>query len=161
MAAAKYIVDLTPEEREQLLALIGRGKASARQTTRAHILLHAHERLSDEQIAHALHIGSATVGRVRQRFVEEGLESALRERPRPGKRPKLTDKQEAHLIAVTCSQAPHGHERWSLRLLADKIVELGLVDAISHETVRQTLKKTNSSRGRNKLGAFPPSAPPS
>lgn len=161
MAAAKYIVDLTPEEREQLLALVSRGKPSARQVTRARILLHAQQRLSDEQVASALQIGSATVGRVRQRFVEEGLESALRERPRRGQRAKLSGKQEAHLVALTCSNAPPGHQRWSLRLLADKVVELGIVEAISHETVRQTLKKTNSSRGKSKLGACPASVPPS
>jgi transposase len=84
---------------------------------------------------------------VRQRFVEEGLESALNERPRPGQRRKLDGKQEAHLVAVACSQAPAGHARWTLQLLADKVVELEFADSISPETVRQVLKKTNSSRG--------------
>jgi putative transposase len=152
MPAAKYVVDLTPEEREHLLQLMRRGKPAARTVTRARILLKAAEGLTDEQIAAALHVGSATVGRVRQRFVEEGLESALHERPRPGQRRKLTGKQEAHVIALACSQAPEGRERWTLRLLADTVVERGWVPALSYETVRQTLKKTHSSPGRSKHG---------
>lgn len=154
MPAAKYIVDLTTDEREQLLQLIGRGKQPARKLTRARILLKADERLTDEQIAEVLHAGSATVGRVRQRFVLEGLERALNERPRPGQRPRLNGKQEAHLIAVACSDAPHGRNRWTLRLLANKAVELGLAESISHETVRKVLKKTNSNRGRKSSGAY-------
>ena len=154
MPIIKYVVDLTTEEREQLLQLIARGKPAARQVTRARLLLKAHERLSDEQIASALHVGSATVGRVRQRFVEEGLESALRERARRGATAKLDGKQEAHLIAVACSQAPEGRQRWSLRLLADKAVELGLTQSLSHETVRQVLKKTTLSRGSASSGVF-------
>ena len=94
----------------------------------------------------------ATVERVRQRFVEAGLESALHERPRPGAAPKLTGQEEAHLIAVACSQPPLGRARWSLRLLADKAVELGLCDSLSHEAVRQTLKKTSSSPGKSSNG---------
>lgn len=152
MPAAKYIVDLTQDEREQLLQLLGKGKHSARKLTRARILLKADEGLTDEQIATALHVGSATVGRTRQRFVEEGLDLALKERPRPGQHRKLDGKQEAHLIAVACSQAPEGHTRWTLRLLAAKVVELGLADSIAPETVRQILKKTNSSPGRKPSG---------
>ena len=91
--------------------------------------------------------------RVRQRFVEEGLQSALSERPRRGSAPKLSGTEEAHLIAVACSQAPEGRARWSLRLLADKAVELQLCDSLSHETVRHILKKTNSSRGNSSSGA--------
>jgi len=149
MPAPKYIVNLTPDERDQLLQLIRRGKESARKLTRARILLKADEGLlTDEQIASALDVGSATVGRVRQRFVEEGIESALNDRPKPGKSPKLSGKQKAHLIALACSEAPQGHARWTLRLLANKFVELGLVEYICHETVRQVLKKTNLSPGR-------------
>lgn len=147
MPAKKYVVDLTPEERERLLKLIGQGEAKARTLSRARILLKADEGLSDEQIAKVLHSGSATVGRVRQRFVEEGLEAALSERPRRGQRPKLSGRDEAHLIAVACSAAPDGQARWSLRLLADKAVALGLAESLSHETVRRVLKKTTLNRG--------------
>lgn len=154
MPAAKYIVELGSDERAQLLGLLRGGKTSARKIARARILLKADERLTDEQIAEALHVGSATVGRVRQRFVKEGLESALRERPRPGGRCKLTGKQEAHLIATACSRAPEGHSQWTLRLLADKVVELGYAETCSHEAVRQVLKKTKSSRGKSTSGAF-------
>jgi transposase len=148
MPAIKYIVDLTDEEREQLLQLLRKGKSAARKLTRARILLKA-----EEQVAQALHVGSATLGRVRQRFVEEGLESALNERPWPGQRRKLSGKQEAHLIAVACSSPPQGHGRWSLRLLAGKVVELGLANSISPETVRKLLKKQSLSPGRKSNGA--------
>ena len=99
-------------------------------------------------------VGPSTVSRVRQRFVEGGLERALNDRPRPGKQRKLDGKQEAHLVAVACSPAPEGHTRWTLRLLAGKVVELDLADSICRETVRQVLKKTNSSRGRRRNGAY-------
>lgn len=153
MPATKYRVSLTSEQSKQLFEIIRRGKSSARKIARARILLKADERLSDEQIAEALHVGSATVGRTRQRFFEEGLESALNERPRPGAQPKLTGKQVAHLIAVACSKAPQGRARWTLRLLADKVIELGFAETCSHELVRRVLKKTNSSRGKRLSGA--------
>jgi transposase len=154
MPAKIYVVELTPEERDGLLTRIKRGEAKARQLNRARILLKADEGLSDEQIAKALHTSSATVGRVRRRFVEEGLKAALSERPRRGQKPKLSSRDEAHLIAVACSEAPDGRARWTLRLLADKAVELGLVDHISHETVRRVLKKTRLSPGSRSSGAF-------
>ena len=100
-------------------------------------------------------VGPSTVGRVRQRFVEGGLERALNDLPRPGQRRKLDGKQEAHLVAVACSAAPEGHTRWTLRLLADQVVKLELTGSISRETVRQVLKKTNSSRGGRRSGASP------
>ena len=106
-------------------------------------------------VAKALMVGPATVGRVRQRFVEGGLERALNDLPRPGQRRKLDGRQEAHLVAVACSAAPEGHTRWTLRLLADQAVKLELTDSISRETVRQVLKKTNSSRGGRRSGASP------
>jgi transposase len=154
MPAKKYRVSLTESEREQLSNIARRGKSSARKVKRALILCQADEGLSDEQIAEALLVGASTVSRVRQRFVEEGMESALNERPRPGQRRKLDGKQEAHLVAVACSQAPAGHARWTWRLLADKVVELEFADSISPETVRQVLKKTSSNRGRRRSGAF-------
>jgi transposase len=104
--------------------------------------------LSDEAIAEALDVNRSTVERVRTRCVEEGFEAALRPRPSRQLHPrKLDGVQEAHLVTLACSPAPNGRARWSLRLLADKVVELEIVDAISHETVRQTLKKTSSNHG--------------
>jgi transposase len=148
-----YRVKLTPEERAHLLGLLSKGKAAARTLTHARILLKADEgvagpRLSDEAIAEALEVNRSTVERVRIRCVEEGIEAALRPRPSRQLHPrKLDGAQEAHLVALACSPAPNGRNRWSLRLLADQLVELDIVDEISYETVRQTLKKTRSSRG--------------
>jgi transposase len=150
----KYVVTLPDDERAQLLTLTKRGKVSARRLMRAHLLLQAEAGLSDESIAQALHIGTATVERIRKRFVEEGLEAALTERPRPGGRRKLEGKQEAFLIALACSTPPEGRTCWTMQLLADRLIELRVVDAVSDETVRRTLKKTPSSRGRRKPGVF-------
>jgi len=144
---------LTPEERAQLHELLSKGKSAARTLTHARILLKADEgvigpRLSDEAVAEALDVNRSTVERVRMRCVEEGFEAALRPRPSRQLHPrKLDGRQEAQMITLACSPAPAGRARWSLRLLADKLVELEIVDDISHETVRQTLKKTTSSRG--------------
>jgi len=149
----KYIVDLTAEEREQLLQLVRRGKNSSRKVSRARILLKANDGLSDDQIATVLDCGVATVERTRKRFVEAGL-GALDERPRPGARPKLTGKQQARIIAVACSKAPEGRTHWTMRLLADKVVELGFSESFSHESVRRLMKKTRSSPGENSSGAF-------
>jgi transposase len=148
-----YRVRLEPHEREHLEKLLSKGKAAARTLTHARILLKADEgeagpRLSDEAIAHALDVNPSTVERVRIRCVEEGFEAALRPRPSHQLHPrKLDGAQEAHLVALACSPPPTGRARWTLRLLADRVVELEIADAISHETVRQTLKKTNSSPG--------------
>ena len=155
MPAKLYRVNLTREEREHLLGITRRGKSSGRKVKRSLILCKAGEGLTDQQVAEALMVGPATVGRVRQRFVEGGLERALDDLPRPGQRRKLDGKQEAHLVAVACSAAPEGHTRWTLRLLADEAVKLELTDSISRETVRQVLKKTNSSRGGRRSGASP------
>ena len=153
MPKIKYTVDLTEEEREHLLGLTQRGKSSVRKIKRAQMLLKADDGLGDEQIAEAVGTSSSTVHRTRKRFVEEGL-GALTERPRSGQPRKLDGRQEAHLIAVTCSEPPEGHARWTLRLLAGKLVELGFVSSISPETVRQTPKETNSSLGRKPSDAF-------
>ena len=155
MPAKLYRVNLTEDEREHLLGITRRGKSSGRKVKRSLILCKADEGLSDQQVAEALMVGSSTVGRVRQRFVEGGLERALNDLPRPGQRRKLDGKQEAHLVAVACSAAPEGHTRWTLRLLADQAVKLELTDSISRETVRRVLKKTNSSRGGRRSGASP------
>ena len=154
MPTKQYLVNLTQDEREHLLDITRRGKSSARKVKRSLILCKADEGLTDQQVAEAVMVGPSTVSRVRQRFVEGGLERALNDRSRPGKRRKLDGKQEAHLVAVACSSAPEGHTRWTLRLLADQVVKLEFTDSICRETVRQILKKTNSSRGRRRNGAY-------
>jgi transposase len=145
--AKKYVVDLTDEERQDLLALLKKGKVAARKVRRTQILLQADEGESDTAIAAALHVGVATVERIRKRFVEEGLAAALSEHRRPGGQPKLRGKDEAFLIALACSAPPDGRKRWTMQLLADRVVEVGLVEAISDDTVRRTLKKTLSNPG--------------
>ena len=152
MPAKLYRVDLTQSEREQLLDIARKGKTSARKVKRSLILCKVDEGLTDQQVSQALLVGPSTVSRVRRRFVEEGLESALKERPRPGQRRQLDGKQEAHLVAVACSPAPEGRAHWTLRLLANQVVELKLADSISPETVRQMLKKTSLNRGRRRNG---------
>jgi transposase len=148
----KYIVRLTPDERDQLLPMVRGGKAAARALLHARILLKADQdqeaaAWSDEAISEALEVHATTVARVRQRFVEQGLDAALR--PQPTTRQyerKLDGAAEAHLIALACGPAPEGRAQWTLRLLADKLVELEHVGSVSHETVRRTLKKTSCSR---------------
>jgi transposase len=152
MPKKKYLVDLSADEREELRQLVRRGKHSSRKVTRARLLLLASDGSTDEQIVAALSPAFATVERTRQRFVEEGL-GCLNERPRRGQAPKLAGTQQAHLIAIACSTPPEGRARWTLRLLADKVVELGFASSIARETVRQVLKKTNSSPGRKSNGA--------
>jgi transposase len=144
----KFVVRLTAEERGHLEALVAKGQAAARKLTRARILLKADcsslgPAWSDEQISRALDLGAITVHRVRRSFVEGGLDGALVRRPVP-RRPRLLDgEQEAHLIALACGSPPTGRRRWTLRLLADRLVELGHVSHVSHETIRRTLKKTS------------------
>jgi len=143
MPAKKYIVELTAEERESLLVLTRAGEVPARKMKRAQILLKADEHWKDKDIIAALNTGRSTVERTRKRCVEGGLEKALNEDPRPGARCKLDGRAEAHLIALACSEPPDDGNHWALRALADELVELGLVESISHEAVRQYLKKTN------------------
>ena len=137
----RYIVDITDAERTELRRLTRRGVASARKLARARILLLADEGSTDEAIAAALHVHRATVERIRQRFVQGGVERALSEKPRPGGGPKLDAKQEAFLVALACSAPPDGRARWTMQLLADRLVELAVVASVSDETVRRTLKK--------------------
>ena len=145
MAAIKYKVKLTESERSRLNEVSHRGKPSVRTVKRALALLKADEGLRDGEIAGVLLVNAATIARVRKRFVEEGLEDAINDRPRPGRERKLDGKQEAHLVAIACSSPPEGHVNWTLHLLANKVVEMELAGSISLETVRQILKKTNSS----------------
>ena len=141
MPAKKYRVKLEVDEREHLLEMTRKGEIGARQMKRAQILLKADEGWKDADIIKALNTSRSTVERTRKRLVEGGLDKALKEDPRPGQRVKLEGKAEAHLVALACSDAPGGRAHWPLRLLADKLVELGVVESVSHETIRQTLKK--------------------
>ena len=150
----KYIVTLTAEERQALSDLIAAGKAAAKRLAHARILLKADAApggpaWADDRIAEAVEVSVATVERVRQRFVEQGRDAALdrKRRERPARPPKLDGRAEARLIALACSAPPKGRAAWTMQLLADKLVELEVVDTISDETVRVALKKTRSSRG--------------
>ena len=147
MPKKTYIVDLREEERAFLLDLIQKGEHSARKLNRARILLLADEGKSDREIAEALHTGTATVQRTRQRFVEGNLEGALNEKRRPGGRRKLDEKGRAILETLAHSKPPDGRKRWTMQLLADQLVELQVVESISHETVRQEVKKRDCSCG--------------
>ena len=146
-----HSVELTAPDRQWLLEFIGRGKAPAREQTRARALLKADEgpegpAWSDDRIAEALELSSGGVAGIRRRFSERGVEGTVkRKMPDREYETKLDGEQEAKLIQLACSEAPEGRSQWSLRLLADEMVELGVVDTLSHETVRQTLKKTDSS----------------
>jgi transposase len=143
MPSIKYRVRLSEEEVEQLEGLLRRGKSAARQQTRARILLKVAAGCKDAEIMNALAVSADMVGNTRRRCVEEGGEAALYDRPRPGAAAKLADKQCAHVIAVACTPAPTGHDHWTLRLLADKVVQLGYAESFSHETVRRLFKKTH------------------
>ncbi len=160
MPKIKYRFALTQEEREELEAIVAKGKHNSQKVLNALILLNCDEnapkprKLRDQDIADVLQISAMKVHRVKQRFVDEGLQSALN--GHKGKRiyeKKADGEFEAHLVALSCSKPPPGHLRWSLRLLADTVVELEYVDSISYETVRRVLKKTNSSPGRRSGGS--------
>jgi len=142
MPRKKYLINLNDEERQSLKDLTCKGEIKARKFKRAMVLLKADEGFTDPQIMASLNVSRPCVERLRKRFVEGGLERGLNEDPRPGQKRKLDGRAEAQLIATACSTAPEGHEHWTMRLLAGKLVELGIVESISHETVRLTLKKT-------------------
>jgi transposase len=150
---------LSSEDRSQLQQIISSGTAPARVQTRARILLltdHSqNQHRTNEQIAAALLCAPATVFNVCRRYRQEGLQTALSEKPRPGNPRKLDGAAEAQLLLLACSDAPEGHARWTLRLLADRMVALGVVDSLGHVTVGETLKKTKSSPGASKPGASP------
>lgn len=153
MPAKKYKVSLTADERQELGALVSKGKAAARTITRARILLLADESeagasWSDDRIVEALGIGRRTVERIREKCVESGLEVALNHKrtPRPASK-RLDGEAEARLVQLACSETPDGREHWTMQMLADKLIELAIVETISDETVRTTLKKTNLNPG--------------
>jgi transposase len=152
-----YIVHLTDDERQELFQLTRKGKAAAYKIKHAHILLQVDANgpnESDEHVANALHCHSNTVRNVRQRFVEQGLEAAVvRKKQTKLSRQRLLDgAQQARLIALRCGPPPKGYAKWTLKLLADKLVELNVVETISYETVRRTIKKTSSSRTYKSVG---------
>lgn len=151
----KYIVELTPEERDRLEALTRKGSTSARRMKRALVLLAAGEGDKDEEVAAKARVHRVTVEDIRKRFVLEGLDAALSEHPRPGKARMLDGRQEAFVIALACSDPPAGRVSWTMQLLADRLVELKVVESISDETVRRTLKRGASSRGSASSGALP------
>jgi hypothetical protein len=151
MGKILYKVTLTKEERESLVLLTKKGKQSSRKIVHSFILLNAdegayreHPKRTNKEISDFLQVGERMVERIKKRFVEEGLDFALEDKPTEREYQSKSDGDfEAKLIALSCSEAPEGFARWSLRLLADKVVELEYIDSISHETVRQVLKKTN------------------
>lgn len=152
MPAKKYRVKLSHSERQELQALFAKGKIAARKRNHARILLQADEGAqgpgwADAQIRELYGMSVPTIERVRKSFVEEGMEAALHHKRSYRSRRKLDGAQEAHLVALACSTPPDGRERWTMQLLADKLVELEIVESISDETVRTTLKKTSLNRG--------------
>ena len=161
MSRKRYSVPLTAEEQERLNRLVRSGKSSARIVARARILLKLDQGRNAPQVAAALDVSEATVYRIKRRYADpanrslDGLDDVLRDRPQVNRFRKLDDKREAHLIALACSPAPEGHDHWTLQLLADRMVQLGLVESLSYQTVRLKLKKTSSSPGGSGSGAFP------
>ena len=150
MSMKKYRVFLNGKKRSELKRLVNTGTNKARRINRARILLLSDESpggksegmgKTDTEIIGSLGVSARTVASTRQRYVEEGMEAALNEKPRSGKPPKLTGRDEAMLTLIACSEPPEGRVRWSIRLLTDKVIELDIVDSISRETVRQYLKK--------------------
>ena len=155
--AIRYAVDLTDTERAALREIISKNKAKRSTIINAYVLLKADRSCgwTNEDISSAYEVSTKKVEQLKKRFVEEGFESALSRKPVTNvHRRKITGEEEAHLIALCCSQAPEGHERWTLRMLADKMVELDIIESISYETVRRTLKKMNLNPGKRKNGVF-------
>lgn len=157
----KYVVKLSPEERKSLFKLIDEGKGGKEKLNRARILLKADigelgEGWTDSDIAEALYVGLSTVERTRRSLVEEGLESTIsRQCSSVPKKRIINGDEEAYLIALACSTPPEGHSSWTLRMLADRMIELKYVETVSHETIREALKKTNLSLGKKKSGVYP------
>jgi len=142
-----HIVSLKEQEREELKQYLRKGKSSARSLTRARILLLADEGRNDKEIAETLRVSKSTVNRIRKRYCEGGLDFALHEKARSGAPPKIDGKIEAQLTLLACSEPPDGRSKWTLRLLADKLVEMEVVDSISHMSVQRLLKKMKLNLG--------------
>ena len=151
----KYVIRLTDKQRSELSPLLDKGETKARTIKRANILLLSDQGKSALEIAKILSTSKQTVYNIRKRFTQEGLESALYDKPWPGAKSSSNPKQEAYVIALACSDPPEGRQRWTVRLLTEKVVQLGIVDEVSRETVRRALKKTASNRGRRSSGASP------
>ena len=151
----KWTVKLRSDQRQKLQRIVRTGKRKAREILYAHILLKAAEGWNDQDIADAYLTSTKTVQRTRRRFIERGLQAALTEQARPGQPAKLTVEQELLLIALACSAPPAGFRRWSVRLLTSEAIAREIVPEIAPETARQILKKTNSSRGKPKVGVMP------
>ena len=143
----KHEVILLPNEKKKLKAIVSSGQNKAAVIRRAHILLKVDEGKTDAEISEILYVSEQTIRRTRLRYETEGLQVALEDKPHPKPAPKLTEQEEAHLVAVTCSTPPAGRARWTLELLQDRLIEDGIVLGIAPETVRLLLKKTNSSPG--------------
>jgi transposase len=161
--AIRYAVDLTDIERAKLREIISKNKAKRSTIMNAYILLKADRPCgwTNTDIAAAYEVSTKKVEQLKKRFVDEGFEAALYRKPvTNAHRRKMTGDEEAHLIALYCSQAPEGHERWTLRMLADKMVELDIIDSVSHETMRRTLKKMNLNLGKRQNGVFRQSTMP-
>ena len=155
--AIRYAIDLTDTERAALRAILAKNKVKSSTLINAYILLKADRAYgwTNADIAAAYDVSTKKVEQLKKRFVEEGFEAALYRKPvTNAHRRKSTGEEEAHLIALCCRQAPAGRERWTLRMLADKMIELDMIASVSHETIRRTLKKVNLNLGKSKNGAF-------
>ena len=156
MPVRKYVVNLSKAERDRLRELAQNEAPRSRRVKHAKILLESDMGKSAAKVADWVGVGHSTVERTRQRYAEGGIEAALKDKPRPGGIPKLDGNQQAFVIALACSDTPKGQERWTMQMLADKIVELGVVqEPVSHDTVRRVLKKTSLNRGSKNNGALP------
>jgi transposase len=142
-----YVVDLTEEEKDLLIRFLRKGKSSARSQTRARILLLSDDGLEDDEIVETLKVSKSTVSRIRKRYFEVGLDFALNEKPRSGAPKKIDGRVEAQLTLLACSDPPDGRSRWTVKLLTDRLVELGFVDSISHMSVQRLLKKMKLNLG--------------
>lgn len=151
----KYLVRLSQDERAELKVLVRGGRESVRKIKRALVLLAVDDGHKDEDIAAEVRVHRTTVEHLRRRFAEEGMKAVLNERPRPGKPRVLDGRQEAYVIALACSEPPEGRARWTLRLMGSRLVELEIVDSISHHTVGRLLKRGTSSPGGARSGALP------
>ena len=149
------MIALTEEERQEVEGFIRRGKANARTLTRAHVLLKDTEGWTIARLSEAFNVSPATVSNIRQRYREGGINAVLTDKKQQNRRRALSGAAEAMLVAVACSPVPDGHDHWTVRMIRDKIVEMGVVDHVSHGTVHNALKKMNLSPGNGNSGVFP------